>query len=384
MREDNVMPQQVADRFGKPAKISARLRRAARVAVNEVLRVKPGERVVIVTNPTADVTAISMALHDAAADTGASPTLVFQPVKTQMAMAEDAVIHAMMSEPEVIISVSHLKMGKDRLGMQKHYRVGKKSVDHVFNYLKAAKKTRSFWSPSVTVPMFEDTVPINYRRLAVNCRKLKAVFDSADRARITTRLGTDLTIGLRGRKAMMDDGDFSRPGTGGNLPAGEMYVSPELGKGEGTLVFDGCIASDRGVIIIRTPIRATVRKNLVTGLAGGAEARALQATLDRARKNTRKFAAEGKVPRADLPSYLENICNLGELGIGLNEKARIVGNMLEDEKVLKTCHIAIGSNYDDDAKALIHLDGLVKNPTIETWDARGRRTLVIKDGRIVV
>ena len=46
--------------------------------------------------------------------------------------------------------------------------------------------------------------------------------------------------------------------------------------------------------------------------------------------------------------------------------------MLEDEKVFKTCHIAIGSNYDDDAKALIHLDGLVKNPTIVVRDARGR------------
>jgi aminopeptidase len=191
-------------------------------------------------------------------------------------------------------------------------------------------------------------------------------------------------LGLRGRKAFADDGDFSKPGRGGNLPAGEMYVSPELGAGEGTLVFDGCISSDRGVIIIRTPIRATVKRNLVTKITGGAEARLLQQTLDRARTNTRKFAAEGRIPKGDLPRYLENICNLGELGIGLNEKARIVGNMLEDEKVLKTCHLAIGSNYDNDAKALIHLDGLVKNPTITVRDSRGRETVVLKDGKIVV
>jgi leucyl aminopeptidase (aminopeptidase T) len=163
-----------------------------------------------------------------------------------------------------------------------------------------------------------------------------------------------------------------------------MYISPELGRGEGTLVFDGCISSDRGVIIIREPIRAIVKKNMVTKITGGKEARALVATLERARENTRRFAREGKIPRQRLSGYLENICNLGELGIGLNEKARIVGNMLEDEKVFKTCHIAIGSNYDEDAKALIHLDGLVKNPTIETWDEAGNRTLVIRDGRIVV
>ena len=370
--------------FGKLIRISPRLRRAAGVAVEEVLKARKGERVLIVANPEGDAATISLVLYDAASEAGASPSLIFQPAKRQMDFAEDAVIHAMKAEPEIIISVSSLKMGKDRFGMARHYAVGKQSFDHVFNYLKAARKARSFWSPSVTIPMFEETVPIDYRRLAENCRTLRRIFDAAVEAHITSRLGTDLVLGFRGRKAFADDGDFSKPGRGGNLPAGEMYISPELGAGEGTLVFDGCISSDRGVIIINQPIRATIRRNLVTRLSGGREAKLLQQTLERARESTRKFAAEGKIARKDLPGYLTNISNLGELGIGLNEKARIVGNMLEDEKVLKTCHIAIGSNYDNDAKALIHLDGLVKNPTIVVSDARGKKTTVLKDGKIVV
>ncbi|MDE5775591.1 MAG: peptidase M17, partial [Treponemataceae bacterium] len=40
------------------------------------------------------------------------------------------------------------------------------------------------------------------------------------------------------------------------------------------------------------------------------------------------------------------------------------GNMLEDEKAFKTCHFAIGENYDNDAPSLIHLDGVVRLPTI--------------------
>lgn len=371
-------------KFADSTTIPARLKRAARVAVTEVVKAKKGERALVITNPVSDVQAISMALYDAALDAGASPTLVVQPVKTQMDFADDAVVKALGSEPEIIMSASTLKLGKDRFAMKTPYRVGKRSIDHVFNYLRAAKKTRGFWSPSVTVRMFEETVPVDYERLAANCRKLQAVFDQAVEARITTKIGTDLVLGFRGRKAFADDGNFSIPGRGGNLPAGEMYISPELGRGEGTLVFDGCISSDKGVIIIREPIRATVKKNLVTKITGGKEARALVATLERARENTRRFAREGRIPKRDLPDYLKNICNLGELGIGLNEKARIVGNMLEDEKVFKTCHIAIGSNYDEDAKALIHLDGLVKNPTIETRDAQGNRRLVIKNGLIVI
>jgi len=72
----------------------------------------------------------------------------------------------------------------------------------------------------------------------------------------------------------------------------------------------------------------------------------------------------GKLPRGSGEIYAKNARNIGELGIGLNPRATISGNMLEDEKAFSTCHFAVGHNYDEDAPALIHLDGLVKNPTI--------------------
>lgn len=371
-------------RFSEIERISPRLTNAARVAVRDVLKARKGERALIITNPNAEVRLISQALYDAAVEVGALPTIVIQPVKSQLDFAEDSVISALRAEPEIAVSVSHAKLGKDRFGMRRKYRHGRKTYDHVFHYLLGSKKTRSFWSPSVTVNMFQRTVPIDYRGLRKMSAKLKKAFDRAHTAHITSDLGTDLLIGLRGRKAFTDDGDFSKPGTGGNLPAGEMYISPELGTSEGTLLYDGCISSDRGVILIKEPIRIKVRNNLAAEITGGVEARQLKATLDRARQTTRKFAAEGKVAKKDLAGYLENTRNLGELGIGLNEKARIVGNMLEDEKVFRTCHIAIGSNYDEDAKALIHLDGLVRNPTIEIGDARGRTTLVMDRGRLAI
>jgi hypothetical protein len=369
---------------GESKRVSSRLTKAARVAISDVLGTKKGERVLIITNPASDVRLISEALYDAALDCSASPIMLIQPEKSQMDLADDSVIHALRTEPEITISVSRRKLGKDREGMRRKYRIGKRSYDHIFNYLLASKKTRSFWSPSVTIDMFQRTVPIDYARLKRTCARLKKIFDRADEAHITSSLGTDLVIGLKGRKAFTDDGDFSRPGTGGNLPAGEMYISPELGTGEGTLVYDGCISSDRGVILIKEPIRIKVRGNLATEIKGGKEAEELRATLDRAKATTRKFASEGKIGAKEVPAYLANVRNLGELGVGLNERARITGNMLEDEKVFRTCHVAIGSNYDEDAKALIHLDGLVRHPTIAVKDAKGRRTLVMERGRIIL
>ncbi len=378
------MVSEMKAKFNESIKISKPLQRAAKVAITEVLRAKKGEHILIITNPNNDVQKISMALFDAALDAGTVPAVMFQPMKTQLDFADDAVIHAIRSAPEIILSISHEKLGKDRFAMKKHYKHKKKSLDHIFHYLLASKKTRSFWSPSVTAEMFETTVPINYKKLGENCSKLKKVFDKASEVHITTKQGTDLLIGLRGRKALTDDGNFSKPGAGGNLPAGEMFISPELDVASGTLVFDGAIASDKGVIIIKKPIKTVVKNNLVTKISGGSEAKLLQETLNRAKKTTNKFASEGKISKKDLPDYLKNIYNLGELGIGLNEKAKIVGNMLEDEKVFKTCHIAIGANYDDDAKALVHLDGLLMHPTMETMDSKGHSTLVMKDGKIVI
>jgi aminopeptidase len=370
--------------FEKSVRMSAKLRRAAKVAVSEVLNARKGERVLIITNPEEDVRTISMALYDAALARGAAPAIVFQQVKTQFDLAEDAVIHALRSEPEIVLSISRHKLGKDRFALKKPYEYKGKSVEHVFNYLIESKKTRAFWSPSVTVGMFERTVPIDYKRLKANCKRLKSILEKAVEAHVTSRLGTDLVLGLRGRKADTDDGDFTRPGAGGNIPAGEVFVSPELGVGGGTLVFDGCIASGTGVIVIKDPIRVDVEDNMVKKIAGGREAEELRRTLESARRTTRRFARQGRIPGKALREYLENIHNLGELGIGLNEKARITGNMLEDEKVLRTCHIAIGANYAGDARALIHLDGLVKRPTIEVTDARGRATVLLEDGRLVV
>lgn len=370
--------------FAGTAGLSKKLMKSARVAMGEVLKARRGERVLIITNPARDVELISMALYDAALARGARPTLIFQPQKTQFDFAEDAVIHALRAEPEIILSISHHKLGKDRFALKKPYKYRGKTYGHVFNYLIESKKSRSFWSPSVTVGMFERTVPIDYRKLRANCRKLKAILDRAAEVHITARAGTDLLIGARGRKARTDDGDFSRPGTGGNVPAGEVFISPELGKGEGTIVFDGCISSKGGVIIIKKPIVATVKKNMVTRIEGGREARELKATLTAAKRSTREFAKKGLLSKKAVPGYLKNIYNLGELGIGLNENAKIVGKMLEDEKVFKTCHIAIGANYDRDAEALNHLDGLVKRPTIEVRDARGRATVIMKNGNIMV
>jgi leucyl aminopeptidase (aminopeptidase T) len=169
-------------------------------------------------------------------------------------------------------------------------------------------------------------------------------------------------------------------GSGGNLPAGETFISPENGTAEGVIVFDGSISLHDRDILINSPIICTVEKGFVREITGGREAYELRDTVTLAERNAVQFEKEGRIPAGFGEVYAKNARNIGELGIGLNPEARISGNMLEDEKAFNTCHFAIGQNYDEDAPSLIHLDGLVKNPTIIAIMPDGDERVIERDG----
>ncbi len=373
----------------KARKMDVLLEQAAAVAVRDILAVRKGERVTIITNPEPDVETISRALYRQVGSQGGEPLLIVQPVKGQLDHADPAVISALRSGPQVVLSISHEKLGKDREAMADPIRVkhrGKrryKRYYHVFDYLLGEAKSRSFWSPGVTVDMFTRTVPIDYGLLRERAAKLGYALSRAEAVTVTAPGGTDLVIGIGGRRCRKDDGAFTKPGSGGNVPAGEVFISPELGASEGTIAFDGSISSDRGEIMIERPIVCTVEDGFVGTVSGGGEARRLRDTLKRSVKKAEGMVADGSLPPDRGEAFARNAYNLGELGIGLNPAARVVGNMLEDEKAFRTCHIALGSNYDMDAESLTHLDGLIMEPTITVRYPSGRERTLLEGGSLL-
>ncbi len=371
-------------RFGQFADLR-RLEEAAAVACGEVLKLKPSERVLIATNPDSDVSAISQALFDAAVTLGAEPVIIYQPVKTQLDFADPSVYAAVDTLPDVFISMSAEKLGKDERGIDKPYEYGGKEYTSLFHYhLYGTKALRSFWSPNITVDQFIKTVPVDYPRMRRECAAVARVLDAGISVRITSSAGTDLVIGIAGRESFVDDGDFSTPGRGGNLPAGEAFISPVVGTSEGMIVFDGSISLHNGVQVIEEPIRAKVEDGYVVSIEGGEEAKSLDHSLTEGENLARRFRREGRLNPDQGELYARNARNIGELGIGLNPAAEIVGSMLIDEKVYRTCHLAIGHNYDEDAPALIHLDGLVTEPTVTVTGPQGEVTTVLEKGELVL
>ncbi len=74
-----------------------------------------------------------------------------------------------------------------------------------------------------------------------------------------------------------------------------------------------------------------------------------------------------------------DVYNIAELGVGLNPKSRMTGIMLDDEGVLGSAHIGIGTNITlgGKVKAAVHYDLVIWRPTIELDGQR-----VAEEGKI--
>ena len=376
-------------------------RTPAEVVIQDVVKLKKNERVLIIANPaTAE---IAQDLYAASCDTGAATTLMFQPDKTSFDNANPEVIAAFKTEPDVYFSISNIKLGKDPEATANPYKTEDgQEFTHIADYLMdGKKKMRGVWTPGITVDMMNRTAAIDYKEMQGRCVKLGQLFKGAVSVRVTAPAGTNLLIPINGRELMNDDGDFSKPGTGGNIPAGEVFISPVVGgsqlKGadgsvleqqsdgcEGVIVYDGSMTFSDGDSILETPINCKVEKGFVTDITGGAEARRLLKTIVEAELRPFVLEKEGKLPQGQAAIYKKNARNIGELGIGLNPAATITGNMLEDEKAFHTCHFAIGENYDNDAPSLIHLDGVVREPTITLTYADGSSRTILQDGALQI
>jgi len=188
-------------------------------------------------------------------------------------------------------------------------------------------------------------------------KKIADVMDKGEYVRIKTTLGTNIGFSINGRRAFgRDSGLFTRKGAFGNLPTGEIFIAPVEETANGVFIVD---ASFAGIGKLEEPIKIYVENGYVVKIEGY-KAEFLDEVLDSVGKEAR---------------------NIAEFGIGTNEKAKITGNILEDEKVIGTCHIALGNNsgFGGKVNVQLHLDGIIKKPTI--WVDNEK---ILDDGKLII
>ena len=145
-------------------------------------------------------------------------------------------------------------------------------------------------------------------------RAIKERFDRGSAVRIVGE-GTDLTLGIEGREGVVSAG-FR------NMPDGEVFYSPVEDTAEGVITFGEFPAVYLGHDVFGA--RLAFR-----------EGRVVEAS-----------AEEGEDFLQQVLATDDGASRLGELGLGCNPRiTRFTRNVLFDEKIAGTVHLAVGASY---------------------------------------
>jgi leucyl aminopeptidase (aminopeptidase T) len=218
-----------------------------------------------------------------------------------------------------------------------------KSLSHTQARRNAsARGARIASLPTITKEMVVRCLTADYGSVAALTKRVAERLRQGSKFKVESELGTSLELERQGRTVGADTGLLTRPGDFGNLPAGEAFFAPIEGTANGKIIFDGSVAD---VGILAEPIELQIERGVARIVSTSAAAQELERCL----------SAHG--PKA---------YNIAELGVGTNDRAIVSGNILEDEKVLGTVHIALGNNagMGGTVNVPIHLDGLIRNATL--------------------
>ncbi|UJA20305.1 aminopeptidase [Thermoleophilia bacterium SCSIO 60948] len=313
------------------------LQRAVDAVIRECLGVREGENVLVVANqPTIG---LGERMRLSAGQAGADAVLALMRERPSHGAEPPPTVAAAMASADVVLAPTV------------------QSLSHTAARREATERgARIATLPHVTEPMLARLMSADMEGLRRNGGAIAEILSAGSEARITADNGTDLTLGLEGRSGIPDAGGLTAPGAFGNLPCGEGFIAPLEGTASGRLVADGTIGS---LGWPSEPAVFEIEAGSVVGATGPEGERLLEML---------RGAGEGGT-------------NVAELGIGTNERAEVSGNLLEDEKILGTCHVAFGASaaIGGTVQVPIHEDVVVMRPVVSV---DGRE--ILRDGRLLV
>jgi leucyl aminopeptidase (aminopeptidase T) len=307
---------------------------AVRTVIHRCLAVKPDEEVLVVVD--AGTRVIGEALRDEGKAAGGDVVLAVMEAREIDGNEPPATIAGALERSDVFIAPTI------------------RSLSHTTARKRASEAgARGATMPGVTEEMLARAMAIDFELMAARSRAVAAVLDAGKEARITCPRGSDLTLEIGERRGIADDGDLTARGAFGNLPCGEGFIAPQTGAGK--LV----VGSVGRLGITPEPATLIVEDGKLVAAEGGLGPDLLDLLA--------RHGEEGR--------------NVAELGVGTNDRARLTGLVLEDEKILGTAHVAFGASagIGGTVSVPIHLDVVVLEPSLEV-DGRP----VLEQGRFAL
>ena len=213
--------------------------------------------------------------------------------------------------------------------------------------------------PLFDISMLEGAMNVDWKLLSKRTKKIAKVVNKAESIELKTSNGTCLTFSKKRRKALSDTGILTRPGSFGNLPAGEVFLAPVEGTANGKLILEWAPTRK-----LEYPIILTVKDGYVSDISGNETY--IKYLIEKIAENKKN-------------------ANIAEFGIGTNDVAKRPDNILESEKILGTVHIALGDNssFGGKVKTPFHQDFIFFKPTVTLIDKDGKTGDILKAGKLI-
>jgi leucyl aminopeptidase (aminopeptidase T) len=316
--------------------------KGAGIITKQCANIKPGERVLIITDFLK--TDIAEMVAAAAQTIGAEVVMsIMSPRSIDGTEPPLAIAKAMTAVDCIIMPVS-------------------KSLSHTDAVRQAIHQGARVISMTAFTEnqMIEGGLFADFRNEKPTCDKVAALLSAGEEILFTTAAGTNLAFSVKGRSGNSHACVLDSPGFTA-LPNIEANISPVEGTANGVIVGDGSIPY-YNIGVLDEPVVFKVKDGFVCDITGGIQAKTIRELM--ASQNDRY------------------VYNIAQFAIGLNPLCtELTGIMLNDEGVLGTAHIGIGtsSNLGGHTKAATHFDVIIRGATVYIDGS-----LIMKNGELRV
>ncbi len=313
--------------------LEKKLRASARMVVRTCMQMRPYENTLIVTDP--HTAQIGQAIYEQASLISERVLLLMMSPTHQHGDEPPGAVSELMRKQQLVIAPTRYSLTHTRAT-----RIARNDGARIATL------------PGITLDIFtEGGMTADFDRLKEEITQVGSRLKRRRNIKITSEAGTDVEFEVEHRRWKLEDnGICNRPSQVTNLPAGKIFTMPKEGTMNGKLEIDGSWDST----LLEEPLILNVKDGLVTSVEGGQGlADIVEETYERASERLK-------------PKEKELVWTVAEFGFGMNPKARLIGNVLEDEKVKGTCYLAIGDNtaLGGNSRVGIHITGVMKEPTI--------------------
>lgn len=340
------MSGELGDNIGDSENDSESMLTSARSVIRTCLQIRPFETVLIVTDP--ESSAIGRALYEAAAEVTDRTLMMMMPTSHKKGSEPPDYVAELMRKQDVVILAT------------------KSSLTHTKARINASRtgRTRIISMPGINENMFSiGGMTADYNALQKEISGLTSIFRRKRDVRVTSPGGTDIRFSIGAKWRTDDNGICNRPGQVMNLPSGRVFVFPKEDTMNGTIVIDGSWEGN----LIQEPIIMEVENGIVTNISES----------EISEKINSIFAEVSKPLNKSKAALVKTVA---EFGFGMNSRAKVVGNLLEDQVVRGAAHFVLGDNsaYGGKNNIGLQMRGVILKPTIELQDID-----LVKDGKII-